>query len=264
MITVAIANQKGGVGKTTTATNLAAGLAERNFRTLLVDLDSQCNTTMTYLDPQALSDTLPDVLVGTNLKPMDEVIYSTSYPNLDVAPSNIRLAMIDRMVAIEEQYRLRNALNSVAHDYDVVIIDCPPSLGMSLTAALLASTHVIIPVAATYYPVEGVVDLASTINAARQPNPQLQLLGVLLTDFDARTNIAAEAQSKIQQMFPGIVFETVIRSNVKLQTAPSYKQSIYEHAPASQGARDYAAFVDEVVDRLKLGSRLRVIEAKEA
>src|SRR6185369_1636557 len=134
-------------------------------------------------------------------------------------------------VAIEEQYRLKDCLDTVT-DYDFAVVDCPPSLGMTLTQALLASTHVIVPVAAQYYPLEGVVDLTSTINATKRPNPNLHVLGYVVTYFDARNKICGEALSKLQEMFPQMVFDTVIRTNVKLQTAPAFKKTIYEHAPA--------------------------------
>ena len=144
MRVIAIANQKGGVGKTTTATNLAAGLAFRGYLTLLVDLDSQCNATFTYLAPELIETTLANVLVGHDRRiPMIDAIYETHIPKLDIAPSHIRLAMIERQVQIEDQYRLKDSLDSVT-EYEFAIIDSPPSLGMTLTQALLASTHAIV------------------------------------------------------------------------------------------------------------------------
>jgi chromosome partitioning protein len=259
MKTIAIANQKGGVGKTTTACNLAAGLAIRGYKTLLIDLDSQCNTTFTYLEPDAVSTTLADVLVGHHERPpLLEAIYETHIENLDLAPSHIRLAMLERAVQIEEQYRLKDALDSL-DGYDFALIDCPPSLGMTLTQALLASSSVIVPVAAQYYPLEGVIDLKSTVEATKRPNPNLFVLGYVVTYFDTRNRICAEALSKIQEMFGDAVFETVIRTNVKLQTAPAFRKSIYEHAPESHGTKDYDALTDEMLKRLSMNSTLRVV-----
>jgi len=260
MKTIAIANQKGGVGKTTTACNLAAGLAIRGYKSLLVDLDSQCNTTFTYLEPDTVSTTLADVLVGHHERPpLLEAIYETHIENLDLAPSHIRLAMLERAVQIEEQYRLKDALDSL-DGYDFALIDCPPSLGMTLTQALLASSSVIVPVAAQYYPLEGVIDLKSTVEATKRPNPNLFVLGYLVTYFDTRNRICAEALSKIQEMFGDTVFETVIRTNVKLQTAPAFRKSIYEHAPESHGTKDYDALTDEMLKRLSMNSTLRVVK----
>ena len=260
MRVIAIANQKGGVGKTTTATNLAAGLAIRGYLTLLVDLDSQCNATFTYLAPELIETTLANVLVGHDRRiSLIDAIYETHIPNLDIAPSHIRLAMIERQVQIEDQYRLKDSLDSVT-EYEFAIIDCPPSLGMTLTQALLASTHAVVPIAAQYYPLEGVIDLTSTINATKRPNPNLQMLGYLMTQFDTRNGICSDALAKVQEMFPGQAFDTIIRTNVKLQSAPAFRKSIFEHSPASHGSQDYDAFVDEVLERLDITSRLRMVK----
>jgi chromosome partitioning protein len=262
MKTIAIANQKGGVGKTTTACNLAAGLAIRGFKTLIVDLDSQCNTTTTFLEPDAITTTLADVLVGHQERPpLVEAIYETHIQNLDLAPSHIRLAMLERAVQIEEQYRLQDALKSL-EGYDFTLIDCPPSLGMTLTQALLATQYVVVPVAAQYYPLEGVIDLKTTVEATKRPNPALAVLGYAVTNFDTRNRICAEALQKIQEMFGDLVFETVIRTNVKLQTAPAFRKSIYEHAPDSHGSKDYDALTEEILVRLKMSSGLRAVEAQ--
>lgn len=260
MKTIAIANQKGGVGKTTTSTNLAAGLAIKGYKTLLVDLDSQCNATSTFLAPELIKQTLADVLVGyNNLAPLIDAIYETHIEGLDIAPSHIRLALLDRSVQIEEHYRLKDALDSVP-SYDFVIIDCPPSLGMTLTQALLASTCALVPIAAQYYPLEGVIDLTNTINATKRLNPTLTILGYLMTYFDTRNRICGEALDKVQEMFDGLVFENVIRTNVKLQTAPAYRKSIYEHAPDSHGSKDYDSLTDEVLQRLSMDSTLRIVK----
>lgn len=260
MIILAIANQKGGVGKTTTATNLAAGLAIRGYKTLLVDLDSQCNTTYTYLEPSIIKTTLADVLVGHGDRPqLIDALYETHIDNLDIAPSHIRLAMLERTVQIEEQYRLKDSLETLP-GYEFAVIDCPPSLGMTLTQALLAASHAVVPIAAQYYPLEGVVDLTGTIQASKRPNPNLSILGYLITYFDPRNRICGEALAKTQEMFGDSVFDTIIRTNVKLQTAPAFRQSIFEHAPESHGSKDYEALTDEALTRLAMNSALRVVK----
>jgi len=260
MKTIAIANQKGGVGKTTTAVNLAAGFAIRGYKTLLVDLDSQCNATYTYLDPNLVTVTLADVLVGhQDRAPLIDAIYETHIENLDIAPSHIRLAMLERAVQIEEQYRVKDSLESLT-GYDFALLDCPPSLGMTLTQALLASQYVVVPIAAQYYPLEGVIDLTGTINATKRPNPALSILGYLMTDYDVRTSVSREAVAKVQDMFKDLIFETVIRSNTKLQTAPAFRKSIYEHAPDSHGSKDYDALTEEVLTRLDMNSTLHVVK----
>lgn len=265
MKTLAIANQKGGVGKTTTAVNLAAGLAIRGYKTLLVDLDSQRNATQTYFEPEQITVTLADVLVGHDQRiPLDEARYATHILNLDLVPSHIRIATLDQMVTLEEQYRLKAALASLPDPYAFVILDCPHTLGLTLTQALLASHHVIVPIAAEYYPLEGVVDLQETIRFARQPNPHLSVLGYLVTRFHQRKRICGEALAKVQEMFGAEVFETLIRDNVSLQSAPAYRQSIYEHAPKSFGSEDYENLTDEILARLQMSTHLQLVKTEEA
>lgn len=260
---IAIANQKGGVGKTTTATNLAAGLAGMGYRTLLVDFDSQANSTTTFLNKQDLTVTLADVLVGhVNLKPFSDALYQTDIENLDLAPSSIRLALMERVVELEDQYRLKEAIDTV-NNYDFVIIDCPPSLGMTLTQAIIASDNIIIPIAAQYYPLEGVIDLMETINRANRFNPHLTVLGYLMTYYDVRNTICGEAYEAVKDTYKDKVFETIIRINTRLQTAPSRKQSIYEHDSTSHGAIDYENFTKEVLERLDMKSSLRIIKGGE-
>ena len=265
MKTIAIANQKGGVGKTTTAVNLAAGLAIRGYKTLLIDLDSQRNSTQTYFEAEDITLTLADVLVGhDNRVPLEEALYATHIEGLDLIPSHIRVAMLDQMVTMAEQYRLKEALSSLPQPYDFVILDCPHTLGLTLSQALLASHHIIVPIAAEYYPLEGVTDLQETIRYARQPNPQLSILGYLVTRFHVRKRICGDALSKVKEMFGDEVFETVIRDNVSLQTAPAMRQSIYEHAPKAPGAEDYENLTDEMLSRLNMSAQLKLVTVKEA
>src|SRR5919199_1122656 len=188
MRTIAIANQKGGVGKTTTAVNLGAGLAIEGYRVLMIDLDSQCNLTRTFLSPEMIQNTLANVLIdkGEQL-PFQAAIYETHIDNLDLAASHIRLARLEKSGQFDDLFRLKDALNSLSADYDFVLIDCPPSLGIVVTQALLASDYVLIPVAAEYYAFEGTQDLEETIKGVRRSNSGLNILGYVITRFDART-----------------------------------------------------------------------------
>jgi chromosome partitioning protein len=261
---IAIANQKGGVGKTTTSVNLSAGLASKGFRTLVVDLDSQANSTKTFLNSDSITTTLTDVLVGfNNRSSLADALYETHIPNLDIAPSNIRLARLEQESDVDAQYRLKDALESI-ETYDFILIDCAPTLGAMLKQALLAAHLVLVPIAAQYYPLEGVADLVESVRAVRKRmNPFLDVLGYLVTDFDIRNQICAQSLKKIQESYKEKVFETVIRTNVKLQTAPAYQQTIYEHAPNSNGSIDYASLTEEVLQRLSVGSTgLRVVKGK--
>jgi chromosome partitioning protein len=262
---IAIANQKGGVGKTTTACNLAAGLAVKGWRTLLVDLDQQRNATHSFELPE-IEVTLADVLVGAkkDLKDIREAIYETHIVGLDLVPANIRLALVEKQLTVGEQYRLKDSLTKLT-EYDYVLIDCPPSLGATLTQALLASQYVIVPIAAEYYPLEGVMDLDETIEETRRANENLQILGYLMTRYDKRNGICKEALDHVKHKYGDLVFESIINTNVSLQTAPAYKKSIYEHAPESKGSENYMFLTEEVLEKLGVeGTRsLKLVQKKK-
>lgn len=247
---ISVANQKGGVGKTTTACNLSAGLAVRGYKTLLVDLDQQRNATSSFELPK-FDTTLANVLVGekSELRNISEAIYETHLENLDLVPASIRLALLEKQTSMREQYMLKDSLSNLS-GYDFVVIDCPPSLGATLTQALLASNYVIVPIAAEYYSLEGSGDLNETIHEAKRANQDLKVLGYLITRYDKRNNICKQALSKVQEMYQDIVFETIISVNVSLQTAPAYNKTIYEYAPKSSGAENYLFLTDEVLERL--------------
>lgn len=247
---IAIANQKGGVGKTTTACNLAAGLAVKGYRTLLIDLDQQRNATHSFQLPE-IETSLAEVLVGSkkDLHDMREAIYETHIVNLDLVPANIRLALVEKQSSVGEQFRLKDAISKLS-EYDFVLVDCPPSLGATLTQALLASHFVLVPIAAEYYPLEGVMDLDETIEETKRANENLSVLGYLMTRYDKRNSICKEALEKVKGMYGDLVFESIIHTNVSLQTAPAYKKSIYEHAPESKGSENYLFLTDEVIERL--------------
>lgn len=248
---IAIANQKGGVGKTATSVNLSAGLASKGYKTLLIDLDSQRNATNTLLPSEQITTTLADVLVGDERQPLEDAIYETPIDNLDLVPSHIRLAKIERFIELEEQFRLKDGINTLA-DYDIVILDCPPTLGMTLTQALLASDFVIVPIAGDYYSHEGVIDLNESLQKARRGNTNLKILGYLMTRYDARMRVAKDSLQLMREKYKDLAFQTVIRELAAIKTAPAMRLTVYEFDPSGDGAADYSAFTEEVVDRLKL------------
>ena len=262
MKTIAIAMQKGGVGKTTTAINLGAGLAANGYKTLIIDLDSQCNATNTLLNPKQVTTTLADVLVGDeNRLPLKAAIYETPLDNLDLIPAHIKLAKIERFIELEEQFRLKDALATLT-DYDVVLLDCPPNLGMTLTQALLSANQVLIPMAADYYSHDGVEDLQETIQRARRGNPALSVFGYLVTRFDARTRIGKQSLKMTQEKFGDLVFQTVIPELAAIKSAPAKQLTVYEFAPDSEGAASYTRFTKEFITRLDAHSKnvLRVVD----
>lgn len=261
---IAIANQKGGVGKTTSAINVAAGLAVKGYRTLLVDLDMQRNTTMSFFDLTSITTTLADVLIetGKKRKKMTDALYHTEIQNLDLIPASIQLGKLDRFSQFDEQYRLKDAFETL-DDYDFAVIDCPPSLGSALTQAFLASDYVLIPIKADYFALEGVIDLMETINSVKRANPALDVMGAFVTDFDQRVGICGQTLQQAQVWFKEKLFDTVIRRNAKLTTAPALRQTIFEHAPTSYGSEDYLNLIEEILDRLEVRAGLKLVNTQE-
>ena len=249
---IAIANQKGGVGKTTTAINLAAAFARKKKRTLLIDLDPQANSTLTFFPLEEISHSLYDVLADHHMS-LAEVVKPTKTPNLCVGPSKIALAKLEASLVgqFDAPFRLKDALATVRKDFDIVVIDTPPTLGIMTVNALVAATHLLIPIQASYYALEGTDDLLETLERIRQrPNPTLELLGVVITLFDKRTNLARDIRKNVCQVFGAKVFKTVIGKNVRLEESPAYRETIFDYAPDSSGAEEYERLAKEVLKRV--------------
>lgn len=245
---ISISNQKGGVGKTTTAVNLAASLAAAERRTLLIDLDPQGNAGSglgVVRDQVELS--IYDALVGA--RTLDEVVRPTEFAYLDLAPASRDLvgAELELVTADRREYRLRDALAS-AGDYEYVIIDCPPSLGLLTLNSLAACTSVLIPLQCEYYAMEGLSALMSTVDLVRQGlNPELALEGIVLTMFDKRTTLASQVANEVRRFFAGQVFESVIPRNVRLSECPSFGKPIILYDIESAGAQSYLALARELL-----------------
>jgi chromosome partitioning protein len=248
---LSIANQKGGVGKTTTAINLAAALAMRGKPTLLIDLDPQGNSSMSYIDVRAAEKSMYDVFVEKDVH-LADVILPSSQPNLSIAPARIALAKLEsRLVGeLDAPFKLKDELAALDGRFTNVVIDCPPALGLLTVNALVASSHLLIPIQSSYFALEGTDDLLETIEKVRQrPNPELEILGVVITMHDKRTALGRDIQEQIRKVFGDKVFRTVISKSVRLEESPAYRESIFTFAPDSTGAAEYYSLCEEVIDR---------------
>jgi len=253
---IAIANQKGGVGKTTTCVNLAASLAATHRRVLVVDLDPQGNATMGCgIDKSAIETTICDVLLDGVA--VTEAIIPAAESGFDLVPSNqsVTLAEVELVKESQREYRLRNALAAVTGDYDYVLIDCPPSLNILTVNALTAADGVLVPMQCEYYALEGLSALVGTVEQIRSgANPKLRLYGILRTMFDPRNNLATEVSSQLTEHFGDRVFRTVIPRNVRLAEAPSFGRPALYHDKYSRGALAYLALAGEVNRREAAGT----------
>jgi chromosome partitioning protein len=248
---LAIANQKGGVGKTTTAINLASSLALQGNKTLLIDMDPQANSTLSFVDPDSIRMSVYDVLVDNNIA-FEECLIKTPVGNLDLLPARISLAKLEGKLLgeFDGHFRFKDRIAPLASNYQYVIIDTPPTLGLITVSALVASTHLLIPIQSSYFALEGTDDLLETFKRVKsRPNPNLQLLGILITLHDRRTTLSNDIVQQIRQVFGDKVFETIISKSVRLEESPAYKESIFTYAPRSSGATEYEQLCKEVMRR---------------
>jgi len=246
---IAIANQKGGVGKTTTAVNLSACLAYRGKKVLVIDIDPQGNTTSGLgIDKKKLKRSTYDVLV--NDVNICEVIMDTNVENLQICPSNIELAgaEVELVSMISRESRLKTAISDIRDEFDFILIDCPPSLGLLTLNSLTAADKILVPIQCEYYALEGLSQLMNTVQLVKKHlNPYIDVEGVVLTMFDARTNLSLQVVEEVKKYFKNKVYSTIIPRNVKLSEAPSFGMPIIQYDPKSKGAECYLELADEVI-----------------
>ncbi|WP_026517722.1 ParA family protein [Butyrivibrio sp. MC2021] len=251
---IAIANQKGGVGKTTTSINLAAALAEKGKKVLVIDTDPQGNTTSGFgLDKNELENTIYELMIGECS--VDEAINKNvveGLEGLDIIPSNVNLAAveIELIDADQKEYILKEAIEKVKDNYDFIIIDCPPSLSMLTINSMTTASTVLVPIQCEYYALEGLGQLVHTVNLVKERlNPELEMEGVVFTMFDARTNLSLQVVENVKEHIEENVYKTIIPRNIRLAEAPSYGLPINLYEPKSAGAEAYRLLADEVIAR---------------
>lgn len=249
---IVIANQKGGVGKTTTAINLSAACALEGKRVLLIDLDPQGNSSLSFIDSESINGGAFELF--TEMKePWANFIYATGVKKLDIVPARINLAKLEAKLVgdFDAIFRLRDRIEEIRSNYDLIFIDTPPTLGLITVNALVAATHVLIPIQSSYFALEGTDDLLETIEKVRaRPNPELDLLGVLVTLFDKRTALSKDVEAHIRKVFGAKAFKTIITRSVRLEESPAHKEAIFSYAPHSSGAIEYKKLSKEVLKRV--------------
>ena len=249
---LAISNQKGGVGKTTTAINLSAALAQKGFPTLLIDLDPQGNATLSFLDPEQITSSIYEALIDSD-KSINDAIHKTSVKKLDLVPARISLAKFESKMLgdIDSHFRMKDRLKPVLSRYRYIVIDTPPTLGLLTVNALVAATHLLVPIQSSYFALEGTDDLLETVEKIKaRPNPNLEFLGVVITIHDKRTILGRDIKNHIKQVFGPKVFRTIISRSVRLEESPAYKEPIFTFAPHSTGALQYYKLSEEVIGRV--------------
>ncbi|WP_346707426.1 AAA family ATPase [Massilistercora timonensis] len=248
---IAVANQKGGVGKTTTAINLSSCLAEKGKKVLAVDMDPQGNMTSGLgVDKNSVENTIYDLIIGESS--IDEVLKKDIMKNLDIIPANIDLsaAEIELIDVEDKEYIVRNVIKDIKDNYDYIIIDCPPSLSMLTINAMTTATSVLVPIQCEYYALEGLSQLIHTVDLVRDRlNPELEIEGVVFTMYDARTNLSLQVVENVKDNLHQNIYKTIIPRNIRLAEAPSYGVPINEYDPKSAGSESYMRLAEEVINR---------------